>query len=105
MLVAASPVFKEHRYPILRESAQAHADHHFIKGEKFRQVLTRHPRGDERKVAPQLVQHVGGMISQEQLTATPLPTQVIGVVYVSDEVRFFKANDMSVFLNLHSCSS
>src|SRR5215471_21327835 len=97
----ALPVLEIERQPRLRHLPQGHPDRNLIEGIQLVIVIARAVGCDERQSALKLHQHGGRVVAQKHLPAAPLPADMIHVIDIPDEVRFFEPDGVSKLVGLH----
>src|SRR5215471_11263536 len=97
----ALPVLEIERQPRLRHLPQGHPDRNLIEGDQLVIVIARAVGCDERQSALKLHQHGGRVVAQKHLPAAPLPADMIHVIDIPDEVRFFEPDGVSKLVGLH----
>jgi hypothetical protein len=68
-----APVFEGQRDPVLDQAGKAHPDQDLIEGDQLGEVLARAPGGDQTEAPREQREHLGRMLSQDELPAPPLP--------------------------------
>src|SRR5687768_9217548 len=95
------PVLEVHRDAVLSQFTEAHAQDDLVEGDELRHEFTRHSRRYQHEAVLECFDNFGRALTQEHLAAAPLPTHVIDVVDIADQVRLFKPDDVPVFIRAH----
>ena len=65
-------------------------------------VIAQAPGRDQAQALRKLVKNLACMVPQEHLATAPLPSEMVHIINIADEVRLLESDDMAILIREHS---
>src|SRR5215213_2061814 len=98
------PVFEYHKDPVLHRVPEPHTYQNLVECRDLSQVLARTAGGYQAQSMLKLGQDGRGLIAEKHFSATALPSQVVCIIDIADQIGLFKSNYVAVLICPHFCS-
>src|SRR5215831_6482887 len=98
MLSAGPVIIKLQADTVLDQSGKAHPYEDLIEGVQLRKIFAGTTNSRQTQTIAQLRDNLRSMLFEKQLAASSLPSKVIRVVHISDQIGFFETHNVPVFV-------